>query len=105
VTYNQLVQIDDSIIQDKSLSAKSLKYRHGLNTSVRSAQRYIRSLGWRKIRTKYCQFVSEKNRIERLIFAELCIEFRETFIDSIFIDGASPMQCKSSLVSLSTWTN
>ena len=42
-------------------------------------------IGW-KIRTKYCQIVSETNRYERLFFAGFAIAVRERFDATIFID-------------------
>jgi hypothetical protein len=38
------------------------KNMFNLNVSVRSIQRYLNIMGWEKIRTKYCQAVSLKNR-------------------------------------------
>ena len=43
------------IIKTKHL----LFWRHHL-----SVQNYLNKLGWKKISTKFCHFVSEKNRIE-----------------------------------------
>lgn len=47
---------------------------------------YLKRLGWKRIKTKYCQFVSSKNRIERYIYCRLCIAGFETFYYSIFLD-------------------
>lgn len=47
---------------------------------------YLKRLGWRKINTKYCQFVSEKNRIERIIFCKFSIFTNDCFEFSIFLD-------------------
>ncbi len=57
-----------------------------LAVSTRTIQKYLNRLGWRKIGTKYCQFVSYKNRIERIIYAELCLTSEHTFPCSVFID-------------------
>ena len=43
-------------------------------------------LGWRKINTKFCQAVSYKNRIERLLFCRLCKVSREDFSNFIYED-------------------
>ena len=78
--------IDNAVNEDNGLSARYLKHAFNLRASTRIVQKYLRFLGWRKIRTKYCQIVSRKNRMERLIFAQLCIQHNETFDHSIFID-------------------
>ena len=43
-------------------------------------------LGWWSIRTKYCQFVTNKNRCERFIYAVVCIRSYERFNFHIFMD-------------------
>ena len=52
----------------------------------------IKKLGWRKIKTKYCQFVREKNQVERVLYAHLCQARSLDFNDSIFIDETT-RQC------------
>ena len=42
-----------------------LFWRHHLNV-----QNYLNKLGWKKISTKFCHFVSEKNRIELFFSAK-----------------------------------
>jgi hypothetical protein len=42
--------------------------------SSRSIQKYLNRVGWKKIRTRRCAVVNEKNRTERIIFAKLCID-------------------------------
>lgn len=49
-------------------------------------QKYLNKLGWRKISTRFCQFVSNKNRIERVIYCNLCKTHKELFKFSIFLD-------------------
>ena len=55
------------------MSAKRAKAKLNLRASSRTVQKYLNALGWRKIRTKYCQYVSIKNRIERVLFARACL--------------------------------
>ena len=38
------------------------------------------------MRTKFCQFVSSKNRVERIVFAQLCLTNNYSFSECIFID-------------------
>ena len=49
----------------------------------------------KKVRTKYCQFLSAKNRIERVIFCELCLTVRLNFNHSIFIDEITAQMDKN----------
>ena len=46
----------------------------------------MRHLGWRTIRTKYCEFVSNKNRYERFIYSTICVRTHERFVNHIFGD-------------------
>ena len=63
-----------------------------LDVSVRSIQRYLNIMGQEKIRTKYCQAVSFKNRRERFALATMARHFKDPFDNSIFIDE-STIQC------------
>ena len=63
-----------------------------LNVSTRSIQRCLNIMGWEKVRTKYCQAVSLKNRRERIAFATMADHFNDQFNNSIFIDE-STIQC------------
>ena len=38
-----------------------------LTSATRSIARYCNKLGWKKIRTRYCQLVNPNNRIKRFI--------------------------------------
>ena len=42
--------------------------------SCRSIQSYLNKMCQRKVRTRRCVAVNEKNRIKRIIFAKLCID-------------------------------
>ena len=53
---------------------------------------YLNIMGWEKIRTKYCQAVSLKNRRECIAFATMARHFKDPFDNSIFIDE-STIQC------------
>ena len=57
-----------------------------LHVTVRTVRNYLTRLGWRTVRTKYCQFVSNKNRIERFIYAKICLLSHERFYYHIFMD-------------------
>ena len=57
-----------------------------MDVSVKSIQRYLNIMGWEKIRTKYCQAISLKNRRERIAFATMARYFKDPFDNSIFID-------------------
>ncbi len=59
---------------------------NGLRVTARTIRNYLNKLGWKVIRTKYCQFVSEKNRIERYVYARMCLLTYERFNYHIFVD-------------------
>jgi hypothetical protein len=68
--------------------------------STRSIQRYLnrvvwKKMGWKKIRTRRCAAVNEKNRIERIIFAKLYIDLGERFDNSIFLDECTVLMDKN----------
>ena len=52
--------------------------------SCRSIQSYLNKMCQRKVKTRRCVAVNEKNRIERIIFAKICIDLGERFDNSIF---------------------
>ena len=60
-----------------------------LTASTRTITRYANKLGWKKIRTRYCQIVSFNNRIKRYIYACNSKLFKDKFLDSIHIDECS----------------
>ena len=79
----------------RDIKSKSLKNRLSLNVSPITIQRYVNYLGWGKIRAKYCQFVSVKNRIERLIFSQLCLLNNEQFLQTVFVDESTVQESKN----------
>ena len=92
ITNYQLNQLNRAVYHNRDLTAKKLKVMFNLEVTVRSIQRYLNIMGWQKIRTKYCQAVSQKNRLERIAFANLARYFGDKFDNSIFIDE-STIQC------------
>ena len=67
----------------------TLNSRLNLGSSKASVCRYLKRLGWRSIRTKFCQAVSWKNRLERQIYANMCVLYKEQFYNTIFIDEST----------------
>ncbi|CAF0866537.1 unnamed protein product [Brachionus calyciflorus] len=86
VTIRQLKSVDRAIERNREVTSKFLKRRFGLAASERTVRRYINLLGWRYRKTKYCQAVTIKNRIERLFFCYMCTFTNDHFDDVIFID-------------------
>jgi hypothetical protein len=84
-----LLRIDRYVQKNNDKSARTIKARLGIRASHRTLQKYIRFLGYRKVRTKFCQFVSRKNQIERVVFAKVCILTDESFHNCIFIDEST----------------
>ena len=64
-----------------AISKNKLKKKASLKTRNKT--------GWKSIRTKFFQFVSYKNRIERFIFAKMCLLHNEQFNHTVFIDEST----------------
>ena len=77
------------LLKNPFLHCKSIREKLNLVASVRSVQKYVHMLGWRKVGTKYCQIVSFDNRVKRYIFCCLCKIFKENYDDVIDIDECS----------------
>ena len=60
------------IYYNHEYTALKLKKKLRLVASLSTIRKYINRLGWRKIRTRFCQIVSVKNKIERWFNASLC---------------------------------
>ena len=86
ITLRDVKLVHKLIFYNHELTAKSIKRILNLNIAERTIQKLIHNLGWRKIRTRYCQIVSGKNRIERLLYARHCKFVHERFNDCIFED-------------------
>ena len=89
ITEIQLKRLNKAVYKDRSLTARKLKELLNLNVSHCTIRRYLNALGWKKIRSKYCQVVSLKNRRERIAFANAALAFKDRFFNSIFIDESS----------------
>ena len=95
VTEDELSILDRLILKNKEMSAKKAKDLLKLRASIRTIQKYFKLLGWKKIVTRFCQFVSQKNRIERVIFCNMCKLNKENFDYSIFIDECTVSMTKT----------
>lgn len=89
ITNKELSALDRLIMRKRGLSAKIAKEKLKLRPSARTVQKYLNALGWRKIRTKYCQYVSLQNRYERVAFAKICLIKGEKFNISIHQDEST----------------
>lgn len=52
VTQQELIDIDRAVYRNRELTGPQLKASLNLRSSVRSVQRYLRRLGWRKVENK-----------------------------------------------------
>ena len=95
ITVGELKSLDKLIYRKRELSASQAKNKLNLRACSRTIQNYLNKLGWKKITTKCCHFVSVKNRIERVLFCNFCIITKETFHYSIFIDECTVMMNKN----------
>ena len=53
---------------------------------IKRSRNHLNRLGWRVIKMKYCQFVSNKNLYERFIYARICLITHEPFLYHILMD-------------------
>jgi hypothetical protein len=81
--------LNRAVCHNRDLTAKKLKFMFNLDVSVRSVQKYINIMGWVKIKTKYCQAISLKNKKERIVFAKMAKNLKDTFHNSIFVDEST----------------
>ena len=63
ITTDDLLRLDRAVFKKRDLSARLAKNKLNLEMSSRSIQRYLNKMGWKKIRTRRCAAVNEKNRI------------------------------------------
>ena len=80
---NSLVRL---IYRKREFTAKKAKIRLNLRVSTKTVRKYLNLLGWRRVCTRFCQLVSFKNKIERVIYSKLCKITNERFDFSFFID-------------------
>ena len=74
------------LLHNPFMTSRLLKQKLKLVASIRTIRKYIKLLGWRKVRFSYCQIVSFNNRVKRYIFGCLCKLFKEDYRDVIFED-------------------
>ncbi|CAB4018731.1 Transposable element Tcb2 transposase [Paramuricea clavata] len=69
--------IDGEMEKNDELCAIDLRKliieRFGLNVSISVLKRARKNLGWIKSGVRYCQLITEKNRVKRLAFARECL--------------------------------
>ena len=92
------------LLKNPFLDCKSIREKVNLVASVRSVQKYVLMLGWRKVGTKYYQIVSFDNRVKRYIFCCLCKIFKENYDDVIniqgILDNPSPLRHREKVTDL-----
>jgi len=86
ISEKELELLDQLITLNKETTVLEAKSELNLVVSTRSIHRYLNKLGWTKIVVRFFQYVSTKNRIERIIFCQMCKLSRDDFSYSIFID-------------------
>ena len=96
MTYSQVNALKRLVARKKGISAKKAQSKLHLRVCVRTILNYLKKLGYRKIRTKYCQIVSHKNKFERIIYCKFCLLTNELFELSIFLDECTVELCYES---------
>jgi hypothetical protein len=89
VSTDEINALGRTVTMNRELTARKLKSQLHLKAYVRTVLKYLNILGWRKKVTKFCQIVSSKNRMERIIFAKMCLATKYNFFTTIFIDEST----------------
>ncbi|CAF1082677.1 unnamed protein product [Brachionus calyciflorus] len=82
----EIKAINDYVLRYRDISSQKIVEKLGLCCSARTVRRILNQIGWKYLKTRYCQMVNQKNQIERFYFACFCKYTFETFDDVIFID-------------------
>ena len=81
---------NNKIIAVFTVDLQKLIFHHfSLTVSITTIKRARKKLGWVKSGVRYCQLVTEKNRIKRLEFARECLARGDDFSNVIFTDESS----------------
>ena len=78
--------INNELLHDPFMTAYNIKHKLNLAGSTRTVRSYIKLLGWRRVRTSYCQIVSFNNRVKRYIYGCFCKIYSENYHDVVFVD-------------------
>jgi hypothetical protein len=65
-----------------------IKDKFGTSVSSGCIRTSAKRIKWTRKQTRYCQIVSETNKLKRLMYANFCHFTNESFDDCIFIDEA-----------------
>lgn len=65
-----------------------MRAKFNIKASCATVRRSAMKMKWSKKSTRYCQIVSEENKVKRMIYANFCNLTDELFDDCIFIDEA-----------------
>ena len=95
-TREEFSALDNFIFEDTGIILKKAKDILGLRPSKSTLGKYLKKLGRRIIKSKYCQFVRTKNRIKRVFYANLSQARNLQYHDSIFIDETTRKASRNS---------
>jgi len=65
VSMQQLNNLNSLTTKNRFITARILRNKLKLTVSIRTVQKYYNLMGWRKIPSRFCQFVHRVNRIKR----------------------------------------
>ena len=86
VSMQQLNYLNSITTKNRFITARILKNKLKIAVSIRTVQKYFNLMGWRKIPSRFCQFVHRVNRIKRVIYANICLSINYKFDCTVFID-------------------
>ena len=73
------------LLQNPFMKSRFLKQKLKFIASIRTIRKNIKLLGWRKVRSSYCQIVSFNNQVKRYIFCCLCKLFSKKTTETLFL--------------------
>ena len=81
-----VLALNKAVLKNPFLTAQQLQTKLSLTASKRTIRRYLNKLGWKKVRTSYCQVISDENKVKRFTFACLVKLYKDYFEDVLAID-------------------
>ena len=94
VSMQQLNYLNSITTKNRFITARILKNKLKIAVSIRTVQKYFNLMGWRKIPSRFCQFVHRVNRIKRVIYANICLSINYKFDCTVFIDESKVQASK-----------
>lgn len=85
--------MDEQLGEDDELSSVELQHlvsrKFAVEISTSTIRRYLVSLQWTVVKTRFGPMISDKNKGKRLEFARMCLDTNDDFANVIWTDESS----------------